>query len=93
MNTKEKQALKIIENMSSIFKMDDSNKKEIYLKILDLSEDDFLNLVKSLVEYNKKQQKIIGSIKNIIDLWKNNLEEIVEKNKNENEGNNLLKSI
>ena len=75
MNKKEKEILTIVENMSSIFKIDDKTKNEIYNKISSFNDDEILDIIKILNLYNNDQNELIKKLKKTIILWKNNLEE------------------
>mgnify|MGYP003995285391 FL=1 len=93
MNKKEKEILTIVENMSSIFKIDDKTKNEIFNKISSFNDDEILDIIKILNLYNNDQNELIKKLKKTIMLWKNNLEEIVEKIEYQNKEKDLFNDI
>ncbi len=93
MNKKEKEILTIVENMSSIFKIDDKTKNEIFNKISSFNDDEILDIIKILNLYNNDQNELIKKLKKTIILWKNNLEEIVEKIEYQNKEKDLFNDI
>jgi len=93
MNKKEKEILTIVENMSSIFKIDDKTKNEIYNKISSFDDNEILDIIKILNLYNNDQNELIKKLKKTIMLWKNNLEEIVEKIEYQNKEKDLFNDI
>ena len=93
MNKKEKEILTIVENMSSIFKIDDKTKNEIYNKISSFDDNEILDIIKILNLYNNDQNELIKKLKKTIILWKNNLEEIVEKIEYQNKEKDLFNDI
>ncbi|MBT6779532.1 hypothetical protein HOA93_07510 [bacterium] len=68
MNKKEKEILTIVENMSSIFKIDDKTKNEIYNKISSFDDNEILDIIKILNLYNNDQNELIKKLKKTIIL-------------------------
>lgn len=78
MNKKEV-SLVIIDNLSHIFEMSDSEKQDIFRKLMSLEEKEIMEIVNSILKYKKKQTESFVDLLKFLKIKQNSLTELKEK--------------
>lgn len=78
MNKKEV-SLVIIDNLSYIFEMSDSEKQDIFRKLMSLEEKEIMEIVNSILKYKKKQTESFADLLKFLKIKQNALTELKEK--------------
>lgn len=84
---------KICEVLFSIYIFDENQKKEVYEKVSNLSEDELKKLIKVLIEHKEKTKKLNSEFKKNLETKLTSLKEYKERKEAFNEAENLINNI
>lgn len=92
-NNKKQEYKNIIDVLSNLFELSDETKNEMYSKMFSLNEEEINSMKKYILEYIDKRERNMRDLLQKVKLKKNEIEELIDKKKENENLENIEKSI
>jgi hypothetical protein len=92
-NNKKQEYKNIIDVLSNLFELSDETKNEMYSKMFSLNEEEINSMKKYILEYIDKRERNMRDLLQKVKLKKNEIEELIDKQKEKEDLENIEKSI